>query len=279
MHKGEIMFHKKFITVILGLIAVLTMSISAMAQDEEAGVLILADGDEVEGVISADVQTVAYMFNGNEGDEVTITMETDHEELDTFLVLLTSDGVLVASNDDADSTSVSQIETELPQTGSYMILASSYEFIDLVLEFEGEDEMDFVLSIEGNTPVEELADGFELSFETMEDGDSFEGELDEDVQAYYYVFAGSEGDVVNIIMTTDAFPSMVQVFSPTGERIAATNRFENSDTSSFIEELELPADGSYLVVATDVFFYNANTEEETELVYTGGEFEIELSFE
>lgn len=275
------MLHKKFFALALGLVAALSFGMSAMAQDDEGVVPILEDGDEIDGVLSLDVQAVAYIFNGNEGDEVTVTMETDDDNLDTFLVVIGTDGVLLASNDDAGGTDVSEIEAELPTTGSYIIIASSYIFIDNILEYEGDEdaEMEFTVSLSGNTPVEELGDAFALTFEEMGDGDSFDGEIDEDVHAMFYVFSGEEGDEINISMETEDFPSVIHVFGPNGERVALGNGVEDQTYSSAIEGLELPMDGSYLIVATDIFFYSALNEDEEDIPYTGGEFSIELSFE
>jgi hypothetical protein len=205
-------------------------------------------------------------------------METTSDELDTFLVVIGGDGALLGSNDDFDSTSSSQVAAELPTTGSYIILASSYIFIDNILEFGGsDDEMEFTLRIEGNSEVEDLADGLDLTAEAIDGDSSFNGELDADVNAVYYVFTGAEGDIVNIAMEADDFNTAIHVFGPSGERVAFARADEETFNSS-IEGLELPADGGYLIVATDIFFYNALVEDEN-IPYTGGEFALEVSFE
>jgi hypothetical protein len=273
-----IMLHKKLGLLLLSLLLVLSLGYTALAQDEteeQTGVLILADGDEVESFLSLDVQTRAYVFNGNEGDEITVTMETENEDLDTFLVVLGTDGALLASNDDDGGTDRSTVEAELPATGSYMILASSYHFIDDILDFEVEDEMEFTLSLEGNSEVEDLADGFALTFEPIEGDDTFEGELDDDIQAAFYVFNGEEGDEVNLSVSTEEFYSIIHVFGPTGDRVAVATGYNDEEPGSELS-LELPEDGSYLVVVTDIFFYTAFDEES---YYTGGEYELEVSFE
>lgn len=64
-----------------------------------------------------------YMFSGNEGDGVTISMTSS--DMDTYLILRGPNGFAL-DNDDIGSSTNSQIETTLPSAGVYTILATTY---------------------------------------------------------------------------------------------------------------------------------------------------------
>lgn len=67
-----------------------------------------------------------HFFQGNAGQVVTITMESD--EFDTYLILVGPDDEVVEQNDDINSRNLnSQISTVLPRTGTYRILANAYD--------------------------------------------------------------------------------------------------------------------------------------------------------
>lgn len=60
--------------------------------------------------------------------------------------------------------------------------------------------------------------------------------------------------------------TILHVFSPFGARIAVNDDSEDG-TNSEIAELELTEDGTYLIFATDVFFYDVD-DTTTEGAYT-----------
>lgn len=66
----------------------------------------------------------AYQFLGTAGDSVEITMDVPRG--DTYLLLEGPDGSIVAENDDHGTTLNSRIRTELPTTGVYTIVATSW---------------------------------------------------------------------------------------------------------------------------------------------------------
>jgi S1-C subfamily serine protease len=67
-----------------------------------------------------------HTFYGTAGQRVTITMESN--EFDTYLILLGPNGELIDQNDDAGPNTLnSRIVTTLPRTGTYRILANSFD--------------------------------------------------------------------------------------------------------------------------------------------------------
>lgn len=92
-----------------------------------------------------DAPAESYEFDGSQGDQVRITMESD--PIDPYLTLTNSSGDLVAQNDDhqnADGRWGSQINTTLPADDTYTIWASRYAgMLDT-----GEDYGQYTLSLE-----------------------------------------------------------------------------------------------------------------------------------
>jgi hypothetical protein len=96
--------------------------------------------------VSAELETGerhSWTFEGEEGQEVTITMDADNDGFDTYLELYGPDGTLLTYNDDSRGSLNSQIEDfELPEDGTYTIVARSFGDFgsgDYELELEVED--------------------------------------------------------------------------------------------------------------------------------------------
>ncbi|KPQ34210.1 MAG: Bacterial pre-peptidase C-terminal domain/TPR repeat [Phormidesmis priestleyi Ana] len=66
----------------------------------------------------------AYMFEGETGQVMTIELKS--EEFDTMLMLRGPDGEVITSNDDYGGTLNSTIVIELPESGTYSAVASSF---------------------------------------------------------------------------------------------------------------------------------------------------------
>jgi len=277
------MLHKKLLSAMLIIIVVLSYGLVATAQDEVLELSILQDGDVFEDFLSQSDQAVLYVFNANEGDVVTISMVQISEELDPYLALFGPAGEVIAINDDADFDNgdySSLIDgVELPQTGTYFIIASSYHFITTMVDVESEFEEDltYELSISGITPVKGMDEGFSFFAGELADGDSLEYEITFEQPAWYFIFSGNEGDVVNLTATSDNFDTILHVFSPGGARLAVNDDVdrEGGDYNSALEDLELPLDGVYLVMVSNPFVFQGDVELDDETLY--GSFVIELS--
>jgi serine protease Do len=67
-----------------------------------------------------------YTFNGTEGQRVTITLESS--DFDTYLILVGPDEQVVDQNDDVGPDNYnSEITATLPATGTYRVIANSYD--------------------------------------------------------------------------------------------------------------------------------------------------------
>jgi hypothetical protein len=263
------MFRSKLALCAVILALVLTPALSALAQDDEVtlNLPILLDGDSVEGVVSPDVQANLYVFNGNEGDVVDLTMvQTD--ALDPYLLVLGPRGEVLAANDDADlengDLSSHIAELTLPESGSYFVIASSFQYITTMgiseEETETTAELGYTLTITGNTAVED-AEGFAFAAGELVAGEALEGEITAEEPVYYYTFTGAAGDVVDLTAASDTFnDTIVSVFGPGGARLAVNDDVDRDggDFSSAIAGLELPEDGIYMVMVTNPFLMQAS---------------------
>lgn len=111
--------------VVVALIAALA---PVMSRAEAAGGGVLTYGDVGSGQISNKAYFELWSFEGQEGDRVSITMVGDGQ-LDPYLGLIegTSEQVLL-EDDDSAGNSNAMIETTLPSSGEFIIVATRYNF-------------------------------------------------------------------------------------------------------------------------------------------------------
>jgi hypothetical protein len=261
--------------LLLPLLALMMLMVgAAQAQKDDAaddtvdiGVrAVLADGDSGTDVFENGATAYLYAFMGSEGDSVTISMNaTEDSTLDPFLALLGPSGELIASNDDTEDGLDALIDgAELPESGTYLILATSYIYITNVLVETGSEDVDqsenaaFDLALSGNTEPTDLApEDALIDLTILEVGGTVDGEYTPENPVGYFVLNASAGDVISLSAESDDIDTIIHVFSPFGSRVAV-NDDGGDGTNSQIDDLELTDDGTYLIFVTDVFFYNAD---------------------
>jgi uncharacterized protein YfaP (DUF2135 family) len=89
----------------------------------------IAAGEVVEGVITNSQYFETYQFEGTAGEVVTIDMQAVNGSLDTLLILLNDQGIIIADNDDVEEvfdTNSRMDSVRLPADGVYTIFASRY---------------------------------------------------------------------------------------------------------------------------------------------------------
>jgi hypothetical protein len=279
------MLHKKLFSLVLLVIALLSFGVVTMAQDDVLVLPVLLDGDTVEDVLSLDVQARIYVFNANEGDEVTVSMVQTDDALDPYLALFGPSGELIAVNDDVDieNGDLSSLieEVVVPETGSYFVIASSYEYVSTLVELEEdvEGELGFELSVSGMTPVEDMDSDFLFFAADLLPDESLEADISVEQNAWYFLFQGSAGDVVNLEAVSDDFDTIIHVFAPGGARLAVNDDIdrEGGDYNSALEDLELPEDGLYLVIVSNPFVFQPGQETELDDETLYGTFTVGLT--
>lgn len=269
-----------YLKIGLCVFVLLLSAFGVVAQDEEPTLLlqVLNDGEVVSDALSSDVQARLYAFNASEGDVLTVSMVATGAELDPFVVVLGPAGEVIASDDDSGEVMFDAYieDVTLPASGTYFVLATSFEFIDDILEFEGDDtELGFDLTISGITgPSADVEAGFQYFAGKLTPGEVSQGVSSPEEPVFFYTYVGTAGEIIDLSLSSDEFDTILHVFAPGGNRIAVND--DADGTNSVIEGLELPEDGVYLVFATDIFFYAAGDPDGI-FTFTGGAFTIELA--
>jgi hypothetical protein len=290
---------KWMLTVLLVLIAgVFVFPAAAQEATEDEGTFtlqLLEPGVVYEGELDSIDDAQLFVFDATAGDVVTIRMEaTDTEVVDTFLVLLGAAGEVYAYNDDDDTATESTfnsaiVDFEIPETGSYMVLAATYRYLTVSTEwmaevsgvdvetiiaaYEGLD-LSYTLVVEGNNPTEAAGSGFEYAAVAVEV--PVEGGLPiiAGEPITYVTFVGEEGQVIDVTLASDdaMFDPLLMIFDTFGYRLDVNDNSTNGDTSAALEGVELPADGEYFIFATHNSFFdpefNALFEEDLEVQFS-----------
>lgn len=248
---------------VITMLLVVFLVMNGIAQDdEESPVLalpLLSEGVPVEDTLSDEVQGRLYGFNANAGDVVTLAMTQTGEDLDPYLVLLGAAGEMIAADDDSGEELFSALiaDVEIPETGSYFVFATSFEFIDTLLDFGDDEEApDYSYEIVLTGTGAESTEDTEFTYFSAEAviGETYTSTISEEELVFYYRFMGEAEQTININLSSDEFDTILHVFSPGGGRIAV-NDDGLDGTNSEITGLVLPEDGVYLIFATEIFFY------------------------
>lgn len=274
------------------ILVVLALVMPALAQDEEAQneetqnedsqsrlvLTSLLDGMQRVDTLSDTAQARLYTFYGEEGDTVTIGMTQITDALDPYLVLLGPAGQLIAIDDDGGEVGFSSLmqDVTLPVTGDYFLLASSYNYItNYTIYTEDIDIFEYTLTMDGNSFVAQALQSFTYYAGELTMGGTQRGFSTVEEPIFFYTFEGQAGDVVTLRVVDADFDTLMYLFSPTGERIAANDDFEGLNAG--IGGFELPEDGVYLVFATDLGYASLPNFSEGDDIIFGGNFTIELT--
>ncbi len=243
-----------------------TVTEVAQASVSEGG--IIAYGMTVTGNIRDDNPAVAYEFNAQAGDIVTITMNSTVGNLDPYLVLNAPDGEQITLNDDDpqnDTLNAAIRNVTIPEDGDYVIIATRYG---------GDDNPStgrYALTIEQSVPI--VATG------QLEYGQRVIDTLDDTMFAIEYSFEASVGDVVNIQMnaTTGNLDTLLLLLNEEGDEV--TRNDDDSDSTgfnSFIRNFIMPSAGTYTIIATRFNEQVGTTTGEFELILTEGRDNVEV---
>jgi thiol-disulfide isomerase/thioredoxin len=239
-------------------------------------------GESATGSIDDNTPSVTYEFEGSTGETVTIIMEAGGDgTLDTQLTLYGPDGTLRGANDDANMTTTnSELVYTLTDDGIYVVVASRYlaedgtSFGDFTLTITAEEattepdttepEGDPVTPPTVSNPPANTGDAFEIEY-----GTTVIGTVDSTTLAQRYAFTGSAGDVITITMqaTNGNLDSYLSVFDAQGrELVFNDDDLRGIGKDAAIRQFKLPADGTYIIVATRYGAFNGITAGSYELL-------------
>ena len=204
-------------------------------------------GDEQSGQLGAFTQTVqdgrpaeAWTLEGNAGDRVSILLVS--EAFDSYLYLLGPGMDVVLTDDDGGGNLDSQIETTLPETGTYTVVASALgagssggytirvgEPLDLATLDTGARSIDLGQTVSGllTTADPIVADGR---------------------QGQAWAFEGVAGTTVTVDLVSEDFDSYLYVAGP-GLMEPLSDDDGGGDLHSRIT-LTLPDSGTYRIIAS-----------------------------
>lgn len=111
--------------ILLALVLVLSLGLIVRAQDDPTPISI---GDTIAGELTDTNPAMEYVFEASAGDSVLIDLTADY---DTYLYLLTENGVELTRDDDGGEGLNSRITGfEIPADGTYIIRATSFSYRD-----------------------------------------------------------------------------------------------------------------------------------------------------
>jgi hypothetical protein len=213
---------------------------------------------EIAGTLAYDQATSAtlepggrhhWLFEGEAGDVVTISMIALDEDLDPYLELFAPNGEQVATDDDSGGGSNAAIrEFALSHTGTYRVVARGYSDVHT-------GEYELTLEVAQLEAEGDLIPG-QAVVATLEPG-----------SRQHWLFEGESGDIVTISMIAldDDLDAYLELFAPDGEQVA-TDDDSGGGFNAAILEFELPLTGTYRVVARSYSEYSTG---KYELTLTG----------
>ncbi len=237
-------------------------------------------GDTVEASIGGNTYLLGFCLDAEEGDVISIEMNTTSGDLDGYLAIYdpVTETVLVENDDRAEGDRDPMISNfEIPADGEYIIIASRFRFE------EGETAGEFELIVSdsggvvgggdgplgslggGSNSCATLVEGLQIpspEIGSLSYGESVESEINNSTNVALYCFNAQEGDVVDIDMTTISgdLDGLVGIYDPATDTLLVQND-DRSDTdrNPFIDDFTIPADGTYVVVASRYLLADGET--------------------
>ncbi len=206
-------------------------------------------GDTVTGTIDDVVNSLDYLFTGNEGDIVRIQMTTTSGNLDPLVELLDENELLIDTNDDIVQgvNRNSSLQVTLPADGQYIIRATHFVPTDGTPATTG----DFTLSL---TYIDPTAAGVSPVALPIAAGETVVNSITDDQYLLFYTFNGKSGDSVTIEVNTQSgdLDAVLYLYAYTssGDPIEIARNDDDPRGNTFdplIENQVLPRTGAYLI--------------------------------
>lgn len=260
------------LVLVLAFIAVVPVA----AQDESQQIPVLSVDQPQEAEFADRVTSQLFLFAATEGDVATVTMRQDEGSvLDPYLVLIGPGGDVIATDDDSGGSFAAQLsDVELPETGVYLVLASSFEFIDPFVVPDTLDEpLPYTILLEGSfAPVRVEPDEIEIDSTEAQLNGQVSDTVDEETPVAIYQFEVTSVASLSAEIAAVDFQTVLHLFDPFGSRIAIDY--------TTLESVLLEDPGIYTLLATDVAFYTLGSEQAgvaAMVEFAGGDYTLTLS--
>jgi hypothetical protein len=215
-------------------------------------------GDTINGALTDENNTASYTFEGNIGQIVRLTLES--EDFDPYLSLMHPSGVEIASDDDSAGDLNARIaDFELPTNGMYIITVSSAS---------GHGQGEFTLSTTSAAIQPTVEPTPVISAPgTISMGETIASTLTDGPNAH--TFEGQAGQVVTIELDSVDFDAYLQL-KDADESELASDDDGAGNLNALIENFTLPTDGTYTIVVSS-FDNTATGDYSLSLTDEGGE--------
>jgi sRNA-binding regulator protein Hfq len=199
-------------------------------------------GDSLNGEIPASAPDVleVYTFAGSQGDQVTITVSSQIQNFDPYLVLLNSGGSQVAYDDDSYGNLNPSINLALPYDDTYTI------YVGAVRQASSGK---FIISLSKSAQAAPPANPPGSTATAIGYGDTLTGSLPPNAPGALvpYTFTGTQGDQVTITVVSQvqSLDPYVILLDSNGSQVA----YDDDSYGNFnpLISLVLPATGSYTI--------------------------------
>jgi hypothetical protein len=191
--------------------------------------LAIAYGETQLGKLKTMLPQERWLFEGQAGDVISISMIGRGDLTDTYLELHDADGLLLTSNDDSlNDTFARIVGYTLPVSGTYAIVARSY----------GGQSGRYDLTLE------------RMTIGAIVYGGTAAGQLTEDMPQQYWAFEGAAGEIVRIEMLGrgDLLDTYLELYGPDDELLTSDDD-SGPRYVALIDGYTLPADGQYRILA------------------------------
>lgn len=226
---------------------------------------VLQYGQSAIGRISNEEPLAFYFVRAQRGDVISITMRRTSGDLDPQLDLATSDGTVLATNDD-DPTAEGTLDAGLTNytifdSGVYLIVATRFG------REAGDTEGSYVLSIT-RTPPGDLG-VTPLNARLIDYGATLDGTIGDGITARYFWFQARRGDVITATMSTQS-GNLDPLLALANNDLLTLAQDDNSgdNRDARIAAFTIPITGTYFLIATRHGEQTGQTE---------GDFTLELS--
>ncbi len=206
-------------------------------------------GGVIDGTISNDQFVNIFVFYGDGGDNISISMESTDGQLDPKLILLDANRIPLTENDDVVEGQVrdSLLEYVLPDDGYYAIVATRFEDEEGSIPVTtGDYTLTFDLSDNVGTSSSPVDLDFidQLSTEVLIAGQTPNGSYRSLTLGKIYNFEAAEGSLIDFSVTADANAvSTVILFNSNFQTLAASD-------NSVLLAITAPATDDYYVLVT-----------------------------
>ncbi|MEQ8673607.1 MAG: pre-peptidase C-terminal domain-containing protein [Aggregatilineales bacterium] len=192
-------------------------------------------GDSISNSLTEGATGHVFTFSGVGGDLVTISQTSD--TLDSYLILRDANGNEIITNDDGGDGLNSLIEDfELPFSGEYIIVASTFGAVRGSIPGIG----DYTLTLNSSSS-EFVGEPTEIVV-----GDVVDAELVRNQPYQDYRLFAQAGDQIVITLTSFDFDTYLLLFDDNGVELTRDDD-SAGDLDSRIGPFEIPADGMYTI--------------------------------